>query len=306
MSNPLVFYENLVKIYKVDDLEVVALLGLNLDIMPGEMVAIMGASGSGKSTLLNVLGALDIPSAGRCMVAGNDVMTMTQAHRLHYRRQVIGHIWQQSGRNLVPHFTLAQNVDIPQLARGIGSRIRRRRTQELLQAVGLAGMEHHYPNQVSGGQQQRAAIAVGIAHHPRLLLADEPTGDLDSVTTQQILHLFRSLQQAYELTILVATHDAAVAASADRVVGLRDGRTSTETRRRPEDTATPASPTSADETLALSGLPAHKHQDLLVVDRVGRLQLPRDVMADLAIQGLVELRRASDHVEIWPFKQDGK
>lgn len=302
MTNPLVLCENLVKIYKVDDLEVVALLGLNLDIMPGEMVAIMGASGSGKSTLLNALGGMDTPSAGRCIVADRDVMKMTQADRLHYRRQVIGHVWQQSGRNLVPHYTLAQNLDIPQLARGIGPRLRRCRIQELLQAVGLAGMEQQYPNQLSGGQQQRAAIAVGIAHHPRLLLADEPTGNLDSITTQQILHLFRALQQTNDLTILVATHDAAVAASADRVVGLRDGRTSTETRRRLEA----ATPPSAEETLALSGLPAHNHQDLLVVDRVGRLQLPRDVMADLSIQELVELRRTGDHVEIWPFKQDGQ
>ena len=120
MASPLVLCENLVKIYKVADLEVVALLGLNLDIMAGEMVAIMGASGSGKSTLLNVLGGLDIPSGGHCIVAGNDVTQMTQAERLRYRRQVIGHVWQHSGRNLVPHYTLAQNLGIPQLARGIG------------------------------------------------------------------------------------------------------------------------------------------------------------------------------------------
>jgi len=302
MASPLVLCENLVKIYKVDNLEVVALLGLNLDIMPGEMVAIMGASGSGKSTLLNVLGGLDIPSGGRCTVVGHDVTKMTQAQRLHYRRQVIGHVWQHSGRNLVPHYTLAQNLDIPQLARGIGPRTRRRRTQELLEAVGLAGMEHRYPNQLSGGQQQRAAIAVAIAHRPSLLLADEPTGELDSITTQQILHLFRSLQQTNDLTILVVTHDAAVAASADRAVGLRDGRTSTETRRRQEN----STPLRAHESLTMSGLPPNDHQDLLVVDRVGRLQLPRDVMHELSIQGLVELRRAGDHVEIWPFHQDVK
>jgi ABC-type lipoprotein export system ATPase subunit len=300
MADPLVLCENLVKIYKVDDLEVVALLGLNLGIMPGEMVAIMGASGSGKSTLLNVLGGLDIPSGGRCTVAGNDVTKMTQAQRLHYRRHVIGHVWQHSGRNLVPHYTLAENVDIPQLARGIGPRMRRRRIQELLEAVGLAGMEHRYPNQLSGGQQQRASIAVAIAHQPPLLLADEPTGELDSITTQQILHLFRSLQKTHDLTILVVTHDAAVAASADRTVGLRDGRTSTETRRRLETSTA----LEANEILTASGLPANDHQDLLVVDRVGRLQLPRDVMEALSIRGLAELRRAGDHVEIWPINHE--
>ncbi len=302
MAYPLVFCENLVKIYKVDDLEVVALQGLDLDILPGEMVAIMGASGSGKSTLLNVLSGLDIPSAGRCTVAGNDVMQMTQAQRLHYRRRVIGHVWQQSGRNLAPRYTLAENLDIPQLARGIGPRMRRRRTQELLEAVGLAGMEHQYPNQLSGGQQQRAGIAVAIAHRPALLLADEPTGELDSITTQQILQLFRSLQQTYDLTILVVTHDAEVAASADRVVGLRDGRTSTETLRRLDS----ATPLNADEILTLSGLSTNTHHELIVVDRVGRLQLPRDAMDELLIQGRVELRRAGDHLEIWPFRHDTK
>ena len=286
MADPLVLCENLVKIYKVDDLEVVALLGLNLGIMPGEMVAIMGASGSGKSTLLNVLSGLDITK-------------MTQAQRLHYRRHVIGHVWQHSGRNLVPHYTLAENVDIPQLARGIAPRMRRRRIQELLEAVGLAGMEHRYPNQLSGGQQQRASIAVAIAHQPTLLLADEPTGELDSITTQQILHLFRSLQKTHDLTILVVTHDAAVAASADRAVGLRDGRTSTETRRRLENSTF----LGANEILTASGLPANDHQDLLVVDRVGRLQLTRDVMDGLSIRGIAELRRADDHVEIWPINQ---
>jgi ABC-type lipoprotein export system ATPase subunit len=302
MADPLVLCENLVKIYKVDDLEVVALLGLNLDIMPGEMVAIMGASGSGKSTLLNVLGGLDIPSGGRCTVAGTDVTKMSQAQRLHYRRHLIGHVWQHSGRNLVPHYTLAENLDIPQLARGIGPRMRRRRTQELLESVDLAGMEHRYPNQLSGGQQQRASIAVAIAHHPPLLLADEPTGELDSITTQQILHLFRSLQETHDLTILVVTHDAAVAASADRAVGLRDGRTSTETRRRLETSRS----LGAGEVLTASGLPANDHQDLLVVDRVGRLQLPRDVMDGLSIRGLAELRRAGDHVEIWPINHEVK
>jgi len=225
---------------------------------------------------------------------------MSQAQRLNYRRRVIGHVWQQSGRNLVSHYTLAENLDIPQLARGIGPRQRRRRTQELLEAVGLAGMEHQYPNQLSGGQQQRAGIAVAIAHRPPLLLADEPTGELDSITTQQILQLFRSLQQTNDLTILVVTHDAAVAASADRVVGLRDGRTSTETRRRMETLA----PSQADEVLTLSGLSSNTHHELIVVDRVGRLQLPRDVMDELLIQGRVELRRAGDHVEIWPFRHD--
>ena len=298
MATPLVLCENLVKIYKVADLEVVALQGLDLAVQSGEMVALMGASGSGKSTLLNVLSGLDIPNAGRCVVDTYDVTQLTPAQRLRYRRTVIGRVWQQGGRNLVAHYTLTENLDIPQLARGVPRQERRDRTHELLAAVGLGDMEHKYPDQLSGGEQQRAGIAVAIAHRPAVLLADEPTGELDSVTAQQILHLFRQIQQTLTLTIILVTHDPAVAATADRVVALRDGRTSTEARRR-----TDTSGSALSKISTLTGLGAATHDELIVVDRVGRLQLPRDIIDDFAISGHVELRRAGDHVELWPFRE---
>jgi ABC-type lipoprotein export system ATPase subunit len=302
MPMPLVHCENLVKIYKVADLEVVALQGLDLDVMSGEMVALMGASGSGKSTLMNVLGGLDVPSAGLCQVASYDMAQLTPAQRLRYRRTVIGYVRQQGGRNLIAHLTLAENLDVPQLARGIPSRERRRRVGEVLEAVGLGDMAQKQPSRLSGGEQQRAGIAVAIAHRPEVLLADEPTGELDSITAQQILDLFRAVQRAFALTIILVTHDPQVAERADRVISLRDGRTSTETRRRlgaraDDDTSSP------DTVSLLTGLSTATHDELIVVDRVGRLQLPREVMEALGITGRVKLHRAGDHVELWPYHE---
>ncbi len=299
MATPMVICENLVKIYKVADLEVVALQGLDLTVQSGEMVALMGASGSGKSTLLNVLSGLDVPNAGRCLVADYDVTQLSPTQRLRFQREIIGHIWQQGGRNLIAHYTLAENVDVPQLARGTSLSQRRQRTHELLAAVGLSGMEQKYPQQLSGGEQQRAGVAVAVAHRPSVLLADEPTGELDSTTAQQILQLFRQIQSTMALTIIVVTHDPAVAISADRVVSLRDGRTSSETRRRADSAG---SESFAGESL-LTGLAASTHEEMIVVDRVGRLQLPHDVIESLDIADRVELRRSADHVELWPIRE---
>jgi ABC-type lipoprotein export system ATPase subunit len=297
MTPPLVLCENLVKIYKVADLEVVALQGLDLEVQPGEMVAIMGASGSGKSTLLNVLSGLDVPHAGRCIVANHDVTQLTPARRLYYRRHVVGYLWQQSGRNLIPHYTLAQNLDVPLWAGEIAGQARRKRISALLEGVGLAGMEHKYPNQLSGGEQQRAGLAVAVAGRPAVLLADEPTGELDSITARQIIQLVRQLQEQSPLTVILVTHDSAIAALADRVVALRDGRTSTETRRRANADGAP----TEEDLLALAELTSATHDELIVVDRVGRLQLPRDVLETLIVTGRIQLRRASDHVELWPY-----
>ncbi len=297
MSAPLIACENLVKIYKVADLEVVALQGLDLDVQAGEMVAVMGASGSGKSTLLNILSGLDSPSAGRCVVANYDVTQLTPAQRLRYRRHVVGYVWQQSGRNLIASYTVAQNLDVPLWAGAITGKAARRRISELLEGIGLAGTEEKYPAQLSGGEQQRVSLAVAVAHRPAVLLADEPTGELDSATARQIIQLIRQFQQQSNLTVIVVTHDVAVAAMADRVVALRDGRTSTETVRR----AAWDGNALDDEQFAQAALTAATHDELIVVDRVGRLQLPRDVVEALGISGRVNLHRAADHVELWPY-----
>ncbi len=192
--------ENLVKIYKVENLEVVALQGLDLEVNQGEMVAMVGASGSGKSTLLNILGALDQPSAGRCVVSGNDLTRLSEGQRARYRGFVVGHIWQQSGRNLLPELSAAENVALPQMLGSVGLVKRRRAARELLDLVGLGSMAGKRPGQLSGGEQQRVAIAVALANRPALLLADEPTGELDSVTAEGIFTLLRDLNRQLGLT----------------------------------------------------------------------------------------------------------
>src|SRR5215470_16023451 len=158
MQDLLVTCDNLIKIYKVDDLEVIALQGLDLEVAPGEMIAIVGASGSGKSTLLNILGGLDIPSAGRVSVANYDLTHLNEKQRTRYRGRVVGHVWQQSGRNLLADLSITDNVDLPQILKGASPRGYKRRTRELLEIVGLAGSARKRPDQLSGGEQQRVAL----------------------------------------------------------------------------------------------------------------------------------------------------
>src|SRR5260370_35334948 len=164
MPEAIVTCDNLVKIYKVADLEVVALQGLDLEVAPSEMMAIVGASGSGKSTLLNILSGLDVPSAGRGIVDGNDLTRLGEAQRIAYRRHVVGHIWQQSGRNLLPELTVAANIELPQLLGGVKSKKRTRHAEELLELVALNGFGKKKPNQLSGGQKQHVAITVAISN----------------------------------------------------------------------------------------------------------------------------------------------
>ena len=299
MPEPIVICDNLVKIYKVADLEVVALQGLDLEVAPGEMIAIVGASGSGKSTLLNILSALDIPSAGRCLVDGYDLTRLTEAQRIHYRRFVIGHIWQQSGRNLLPELSLVENVELPQLLSGVAPRQRLHHAQELLEMVGMGSMSKKKPDQISGGEQQRVAIAVAISNEPRLLLADEPTGELDSTTASEIFTLLRRLCRELGLTIITVTHDIAIAAATDRTIAIRDGRTSTETVRRESPQA--AVGTLTPMTSAIIGLSSETHRESILIDRVGRLQLPKEAVEMLHFNGRAEVRVESDHIELWPL-----
>src|SRR5579883_1686051 len=231
MPDPIVLCDNLVKIYKVADLEVVALQGLDLEVQPGEVISIVGASGSGKSTLLNILSGLDVPSAGSCIVDGNDLTRLTQAQRIRYRRQVVGQIWQQSGRNLLPELHAQANVELPQMLSGVSGSRRSRRAKELLTLVGLGDKLNKKPNTLSGGEQQRTAIAVALANEPRLLLADEPTGELDSATAAEIFSALRMANAELGVTVLVVTHDTAVSAQVKRTIAIADGRTATETLR---------------------------------------------------------------------------
>jgi ABC-type lipoprotein export system ATPase subunit len=299
MPDPIVLCDNLVKIYKVADLEVVALQGLDLEVFPGEVISIVGASGSGKSTLLNILSGLDVPSAGSCIVDGNDLTRLTQAQRINYRRRIVGQIWQQSGRNLLPELHAQANVELPQMLSGVGSAQRAHRAKELLDLVGLGDKLRKRPDQLSGGEQQRNAIAVALANEPKVLLADEPTGELDSVTAGEIFALFRSLNQKLGLTIITVTHDAAIAAAVDRTIAIRDGRTSTETVRR-EITLEEVEahmPTAS----AVIGLSSKTHRESILIDRAGRLQLPKEAIETLPFKGRAEVRITPDHVELWPI-----
>jgi ABC-type lipoprotein export system ATPase subunit len=299
MSKPLVICDNLVKIYKVADLEVVALQGLDLEVMPGEMMAIVGASGSGKTTLLNILSSLDVPSAGKCIVDGNDLTRLSQAQRIRYERFTVGHVWQQSGRNLLPELSIQDNVELPQVLGGVDPSRRVRRAQELLDLVGLGGMGKKRPDQLSGGEQQRAAIAVALANEPKLLLGDEPTGELDSASANEILTLLRTLNRQLGLTIIIVTHDVAIAALVDRTIAIRDGRTSTETVRREAPLEIISEHTLASS--AVIGLPSETHRESVLIDRTGRLQLPKEALERISYNGRAEIRIVNDHVELWPL-----
>jgi ABC-type lipoprotein export system ATPase subunit len=275
--------EGLVRIYKVADLEVVALQGLDLVVGTGEMVAIVGASGSGKSTLLNILGGLDAPSAGRAVVAGHDLGQMGRGERTRYRRRVVGMIWQQTARNLLPYLTAQENVELPMtLDRRSG---RAERARRLLELVGLGPRAEHRPERLSGGEQQRVAIAVSLANEPEVIFADEPTGELDTTTSTEIFGLLRRVNEELGTTIVMVTHDALVSEQVQRTVAIRDGRTSTETVRRTE---------FADgEHRVIS-------EEFAVLDRAGRLQLPKTHVAALGLKDRVRLRLEDDHVGIWP------
>jgi putative ABC transport system ATP-binding protein len=276
--------DNLVRIYKIADLEVVALQGLDLLVEPGEIVAIVGASGSGKSTLLNILGGLDQPSAGRAVVAGHDLGQMGRHERTLYRRRVAGVIWQQTARNLLPYLTARENVELPMILDG--AKDRRRRALELLDRVGLADRATHRPDRLSGGEQQRVAIAVALANGPAVLLADEPTGELDSATSAEVFALLRQVNADLGTTVVVVTHDAFVSEQVRRTVSIRDGRTSTETVRRTEQM-------EGGEHRVIS-------EEFAVLDRAGRLQLPRAHVDALTLKDRVRLRLEEDHVGVWP------
>lgn len=283
MRNSFIACDNLVKIYKVADLEVVALQGLDLEIATGEMMALVGPSGSGKSTLMNILGGLDVPTAGRVNVGDYNLLEMHRRQQVLYRRQMVGFVWQQTSRNLLPYLTAHENVELPMALNRVPVRERRERSKHLLEAVGLGERFDHLPSRLSGGEQQRVAIAVAMANRPSLLLADEPTGEVDSEAANTIFDAMRALNEEYGVTIVIVTHDYTVASRVDRVVGFRDGRTSIEVlRRRGED-----------------GVPLTE-EEFAILDRFGRLQLPQAYMETLDMKDRVKLRLEDDHVGIYP------
>ncbi|MDO8107261.1 ABC transporter ATP-binding protein [Isoptericola sp. b441] len=271
--------EDLVRIYRGDGVEVQALQGLTLRVDEGELVAVVGASGSGKSTLLAILGAQDLPSAGHARVAGRDLAALDRRGRQAYRRNDVGFVWQQTGENLVDYLSAAANVELPMLlAGGRGRRERRRRALELLDLLEVADLADRRPQEMSGGQQQRVALAIALANAPRVLLADEPTGQLDEGTSAEVLEAIRTVNTELGVTALVVTHDRAVSDHVSRTVQIRDGRVSGEVVRH--------------------GTEHHLAEEFTVLDKVGRLQLPQDYVERLGLADRVRLTLEPDHVQV--------
>jgi ABC-type lipoprotein export system ATPase subunit/bifunctional DNA-binding transcriptional regulator/antitoxin component of YhaV-PrlF toxin-antitoxin module len=288
-EGPFILCDNLVKIHKIADLEVVALQGLDLEVKQGELLGIVGASGSGKSTLLNILGGLDRPSAGRVVVGGRDLLKMSDAALTTYRRTQVGFVWQQGARNVIPYLSSESNVELPMILAGHAGGAARKHAGELLDAVGLADRRHHYLGQLSGGEQQRVAIAVALANSPSLLLADEPTGELDSTTALTIYQAFRDLCRRYGVTTLIVSHDPKIARHVDRVVAIRDGKLAGETVRRVG--APPPGSAEKDQQ-------AHEEhfEEYAVLDSAGRLQLPKDLREQYGITERARLEPAEEGI----------
>ncbi|BDV31420.1 ABC transporter ATP-binding protein [Microbacterium terricola] len=283
MTEPDIVCEGLVRIFAVADIEVQALQGLDLVIGSGELVALVGASGSGKSTLLSILSGLDQPTAGSATVAGRHLPSLSARERVDYRREVVGFVWQQTARNLLPYLSAVENV---QLARAIGGdRSDPARSRDLLELTGVGDVADRRPGELSGGQQQRVAIAVALANAPRVLLADEPTGDLDEHASAEVLATFEAVNRELGTTALIVTHDPAVSEHVQRTVQIRDGRTSTEVLRW----------THTDET----GQEHAMAEEFVVLDKVGRMQLPTDYMRQLSLRDRVRLELNPDHVGVW-------
>jgi ABC-type lipoprotein export system ATPase subunit len=287
LSSSLVDCQGLLHVYKTSDLEVVALQGLDLVVGVGEMVAIVGRSGSGKTTLMNVLAGLERPTAGRVRVAGFDLAQMSDSQRKGYQRKVVGYLWQQVQVNLVPDLNVAENAQMPLLGAGWSGRDRAQRAAYLLEALGLSHRLGNHPAELSAGEQQRLGLAVALANQPRLLLADEPTSQLDGPNARSVLGDLRKLQAELGTTVVMVTHDHQVEEYVDRVMLIRDGRTSVETLYRGV----------GDE---------RKADEVVVLDAVGRLQLPAEYVAALGLRDRVRLRLEGSRVVVEPVEGEAE
>jgi ABC-type lipoprotein export system ATPase subunit len=270
VQRPYIESRDLFKIFKPADLEVVALRGVDLDVQRGELMAIVGASGSGKTTLLNILAGLEAPSAGQVRVGNRDLLNISERELVLYRRSEVGFVWQATSRNLVPYLNVRDNVELPMSISGVGTRERRNRSLELLAALQMEDKANRLPSQLSGGEQQRVAIGVALANRPPLLLADEPTGELDMQMAIDVFELLREMNRLYNVTVVIVTHYPGVAQYVDRVVHIRDGRISSES--------------FLQSTFQRSA--ASVENEYLVVDQAGRLQLPREYLEKLRLNGL--------------------
>jgi ABC-type lipoprotein export system ATPase subunit len=283
VTSPIVDCEGVVHIYKSADLEVVALQGLDLQVAPGELVAIAGRSGSGKTTLMNILAGLETPSAGAVQVGGHDLTRLASAEQDAYRREVVGYVLQRALGNLAPYLTALENV---QAATVTGPpRTRAAAAADLLGLLGLGDHLFSLPSELAGHQTQRLALATALANRPRLLLADEPTAELDTVSTVALLGDLASVLREAGTAAIIVTHDVLVERYVDRVVMIRDGKTSSE-RRWVE---------RGGEVV---------DDELAIMDRAGRIQLPQAYVAKLGLSGRVRLHLEGDRIVVIPADGD--
>jgi len=274
-TQPMILADNLVKIYKTKDLEVLALQGLDLTVNKGELVAIIGTSGSGKSTFLNMLGGLDRPSAGKLFVDGKNLFKLSDRELVDYKRSTVGFVWQNNARNLLPYLTAYENIMTPMLLSS--QKAKRERTLQLLDLVGMSHRKHNKLHQLSGGEQQRIAIAIALANNPKLLLADEPTGSVDRKTADYILDMFRSINRETGVTIVIVTHDVTLSKMVPRVVSIRDGKISSE-RTLKEQFALDLENRELDWHAA-----TETQEEFAIVDRAGRIQIPREILDTMGL-----------------------
>jgi len=299
MAEPFIICDNLVRIYKIADHDVVALQGLDLVVQEGELLGVVGVSGSGKSTLMNVLGGLDRPTAGRVWVNGKDLLRMTDPELNYYRLTTVGFVWQQASRNLIPYMTALRNVEMPLILAGEVGKQRKVHAEGLLDQVGLLDRRKHRLSELSGGEQQRVAISVALANSPRLLLADEPTGEVDEATSLMIYSIFRDLNQELKLTTLIVSHDTNLARHVDRVIAIRDGKISSEIVRQAwaaRSMDDPLMPVEAEHV-------DRAFQELAVLDSAGRLQIPKDYLEKFNISGRAQLELTEDGILVRPAPQ---
>ena len=267
--------ENLVKIYKTKDIEVMALQGLDLLIERGEVMAIIGNSGSGKSTLLNMIGGLDKPSAGKLIVDGKDLFNMKEKDLVDYKTATVGFVWQNNARNLIPYLTALENVMMPMQFNNVKPiKNKRQRALELLELTGIGKRAKHKLSQLSGGEQQRVAISLALANYPSVLLADEPTGSVDTSTSNVIMDMFRTVNRELGTTVVIVTHDREISKKVERVVAIRDGKTSSEFLM-----------SYSDKLAGIEGFASGEAIELAVFDRAGRIQIPREFLDKMGLDG---------------------
>ena len=273
-NSPMVLAENLVKIYKTSELEVLALQGLDLRVERGELTAIIGNSGSGKSTFLNMLGGLDEPSAGKLFVDGKNLFKLTQKEKVIYKRDTVGFVWQNNGRNLLPFMNAMENIMVPMHL--TSEKNKKERALELLDLVGMSHRKYSRMTQLSGGEQQRVAIAIALANKPKLLLADEPTGSVDRKTADYIFDLFKRLNKDYNQTIIIVTHDVELSKKVQRVVAIRDGKISSERILKEHY--------NNIGNGEINWMEEETQDEYTIVDRAGRIQIPRNMLDSLELK----------------------